>query len=99
MITKHAHNGAHVARDPALLRTGFIGALDHPETRLHAPPNLSVQLGRRPGGITSAAPCFGQHNEQILGSALGLTAPSAAADQSTDRPSAAPFHLHASTRQ
>jgi crotonobetainyl-CoA:carnitine CoA-transferase CaiB-like acyl-CoA transferase len=68
------NNGADVGRDPALLGSGFIRALDHPEAGLHAYPGLSFQLGRTPGGITTAAPCFGQHNQQILGEVLGLSA-------------------------
>ncbi len=65
-------NGADVARDPELLRSGFIRQLDHQEAGVHAYPGLAYQLDRTPGGITRAAPCFGQHNEQILGGLLGL---------------------------
>jgi crotonobetainyl-CoA:carnitine CoA-transferase CaiB-like acyl-CoA transferase len=84
------NNAADVAQDPALLRSGFIRTLDHAEAGRHAYPSLSFQLERTPGGITRAAPCFGEHNEQILVGLLGLSADRVAALRAssavTDRP-------------
>jgi crotonobetainyl-CoA:carnitine CoA-transferase CaiB-like acyl-CoA transferase len=77
------NNAADVARDPALLRSGFIRTLDHAEAGRHAYPSLSFQLDRTPGGITRAAPCFGEHNEQILAGLLGLSADRVAALRAT----------------
>jgi crotonobetainyl-CoA:carnitine CoA-transferase CaiB-like acyl-CoA transferase len=87
------NNASDVARDEALLRSGFIRALDHPEAGRHAYPSLSYQLDRTPGGISRAAPCFGEHNEQTLVGLLGLSADRVAAlvasGAVTDRPAAA----------
>jgi crotonobetainyl-CoA:carnitine CoA-transferase CaiB-like acyl-CoA transferase len=68
------NSGADVARDSVLLRTGFIRELDHPEAGRHAYPGLAYQLARSPGGISVAAPCFGQHNEYLLRDLLGIDA-------------------------
>ena len=88
------NNGSDVAHDHALLRSGFIRLLDHPEAGLHAYPSLSYRLDRTPGGITRAAPCFGEHNEHILRDLLRLTAAQVAALRATgavtDHPVAAP---------
>jgi crotonobetainyl-CoA:carnitine CoA-transferase CaiB-like acyl-CoA transferase len=68
------NSGQDVARDTVLLRTGFIRELDHPEAGRHAYPGLAYQLARSPGGISVAAPCFGQHNEYLLRDLLGIDA-------------------------
>jgi len=73
------NTGADVAVDEALLRSGFTRELDHPEAGRHAYPGLSYRLDRTPGGITRAAPCFGEHNDQILRGLLGLSAAQVAA--------------------
>jgi len=66
------NSGPDVARDTVLLRTGFIRDLEHPEAGRHAYPGLAYQLARSPGGISVAAPCFGQHNEYLLRDLLGI---------------------------
>ena len=68
------NSGPDVARDTVLLRTGFIRELEHPEAGRHAYPGLAYQLARSPGGISVAAPCFGQHNEHLLRDVLGIGA-------------------------
>jgi crotonobetainyl-CoA:carnitine CoA-transferase CaiB-like acyl-CoA transferase len=68
------NSGADVARDTVLLETGFIRQLEHPEAGRHAYPGLSYQLECSPGGISAAAPCFGQHNEPVLRDILGIRA-------------------------
>jgi crotonobetainyl-CoA:carnitine CoA-transferase CaiB-like acyl-CoA transferase len=77
------NSGADVARDTVLLETGFIRQLDHPEAGRHAYPGLSYQLERSPGGISAAAPCFGQHNEPVLHDILGIRAETIAELQRT----------------
>ena len=66
------NSGADVARDAVLLGTGFIRELEHPEAGRHAYPGLAYQLARSSGGISVAAPCFGQHNEYLLRDLLGI---------------------------
>jgi CoA:oxalate CoA-transferase len=68
------NRGADVARDTVLLETGFTRQLDHPEAGRHSYPGLAYQLERSPGGISAAAPCFGQHNEPVLRDILGIRA-------------------------
>jgi crotonobetainyl-CoA:carnitine CoA-transferase CaiB-like acyl-CoA transferase len=87
------NNGADVSADPVLLETGFIRSLEHSEAGRHAYPGLSYHLNRTPGGISRAAPCFGEHNDLVLRDILGLTSDQIAAMKRagavTDRPSAA----------
>ena len=87
------NNGADVAADPVLLATGFIRLLDHPEVGRHRYPSLSYHLARTPGGISRAAPCFGEHNAFVLHDIIGLASENVAdlirAGAVTDRPSAA----------
>jgi crotonobetainyl-CoA:carnitine CoA-transferase CaiB-like acyl-CoA transferase len=64
--------GADVASDPALHASGFIQQLSHPEAGSHDYPTLSFLLSRTPGGVSSAAPCFGEHNDLVLRTILGL---------------------------
>ena len=68
------NSGRDVASDPVLVDTGFIRELVHPEAGRHAYPGLAYNLARTPGGIATAAPCFGEHNELVLRDILGLTA-------------------------
>jgi crotonobetainyl-CoA:carnitine CoA-transferase CaiB-like acyl-CoA transferase len=87
------NSGADVAADLVLLASGFIRPMVHPEAGRHDYPGLSYQLGRTPGGITSPAPCFGEHNDLVLRDIIGLpeaeVAALVAAGAVTDRPSAA----------
>jgi len=64
--------GAEVGADPGLLATGLIRELTHPEAGRHAYPGLAYRLARTPGGVTTAAPCFGEQNELVLRDILGL---------------------------
>ena len=87
------NNGADVAADPVLLATGFIRPLDHPEAGRHRYPSLSYHLARTPGGISRAAPCFGEHNAFVLHDIIGLASENVAdlirAGAVADRPFAA----------
>jgi len=69
-------NGADVAMDEALIATRFIQRLDHPEAGSHSYPTLAYHLSRTPGGVSCAAPCFGEQNDAVLRDLLGLSPPS-----------------------
>lgn len=61
-----------LAADPELLTGGFFTRLTHPEAGTHTYPGLPF-----PGLLASAnnerpAPCFAEHNRQVLGDWLGL---------------------------
>ena len=64
--------GADVGTDPGLVASGLIRELSHPEAGRHAYPGLAYRLERTPGGVTTAAPCFGEQNELVLRDLLGL---------------------------
>ncbi len=66
------NNGRDIADDPSLRAEGFMVPLEHPEAGRHEYPGLAFRLGRTPGQIRSAAPCFGQHNRFVLSELLGL---------------------------
>ena len=72
-------NGADLSTDPVLHSTGFIQELEHREAGRHLYPTLSHRLGRTPGAVLRAAPCFGEHNEALLGDLLGMPAERVAA--------------------
>ncbi len=65
-------NGRDIAGDPGLHAAGFLVPLEHPEAGRHEYPGLAFGLGRTPGALRSAAPCFGQHNRFVLSELLGL---------------------------
>lgn len=61
-----------IATDETLLETGFIQALRHREAGTHNYPTLAYYLDRTPGKVARAAPCFGEHNDMVLGDILGM---------------------------
>jgi crotonobetainyl-CoA:carnitine CoA-transferase CaiB-like acyl-CoA transferase len=67
-------SGADVGSDPGLLASGLIRELTHQEAGRHAYPGLAYRLARTPGGVTAAAPCFGEQNDLVLRELLGLPA-------------------------
>ncbi|HLH73834.1 MAG TPA: CoA transferase [Chloroflexota bacterium] len=65
--------GKDIAEDPHLIERGFFAMLDHPEAGRHVYSGLGFRLKDTPGAMRTAAPCFGQHNRQILIDLLGMT--------------------------
>jgi crotonobetainyl-CoA:carnitine CoA-transferase CaiB-like acyl-CoA transferase len=62
--------------DPHLLTMGHWQPLDRPFTGPHLMPTVAYREdnARLPAPIRSAAPTLGQHNAEVLGGLLGLTA-------------------------
>lgn len=67
-------DGGDVFADPGLRAAGFVTTLDHPEAGQHPYPGLAYRLTRTPGSMRTAAPLFGQHNDEVLGGLLGMDA-------------------------
>ncbi|MBT4490958.1 MAG: CoA transferase, partial [Rhodospirillaceae bacterium] len=57
----------HAARD-------FMWEIDHPEAGRLRYAGQPIRLSETPARIYRPAPCLGQHNEEILGGLLGLSA-------------------------
>ena len=66
--------GPDITHDPVLRQQGFIVTLDHPQAGRHEYPSLAFRLDRTPGQMRVAAPCYGQHNLDVLEGILGLGA-------------------------
>jgi crotonobetainyl-CoA:carnitine CoA-transferase CaiB-like acyl-CoA transferase len=64
----------YIDQNDQLLARGFFEELDHPVTGSLIYPGLPFKLTSRPGNwLKSAAPTFGQHNQEILGGELGCS--------------------------
>jgi crotonobetainyl-CoA:carnitine CoA-transferase CaiB-like acyl-CoA transferase len=59
--------------NPQFQARGFFEEIHHPEAGTHLYAGIPWKLSRTPGRVRMAAPCLGQHNEEILGSMLGLS--------------------------
>ena len=66
------YHGRDIAHSPYLQERGFFATLEHPEAGTHPYAGLGFRLRDTPGGMRAAAPCFGQHNEEVLVGLLGL---------------------------
>jgi crotonobetainyl-CoA:carnitine CoA-transferase CaiB-like acyl-CoA transferase len=60
--------------DRQLQARGFFARVDHPEAGTHSYPLQPSHLSRTPPRDYRAAPTYGQHNLEVLGDLLGLTA-------------------------
>jgi len=65
-------HGGDIANSSYLHERGFFAPLQHREAGTHAYATLGFRLRDTPGGTFTAAPCFGQHNEEVLAELLGL---------------------------
>jgi crotonobetainyl-CoA:carnitine CoA-transferase CaiB-like acyl-CoA transferase len=63
-----------IAQNPQMRARGFFEPVTHPVTGTHEMPGVPFRLASRgaAGWCRAAAPTLGQHNEEILGTALGL---------------------------
>jgi crotonobetainyl-CoA:carnitine CoA-transferase CaiB-like acyl-CoA transferase len=60
--------------DPQLAARGFFRTVTHPDAGTHRYPGMPWRSVRRPWRSPAPAPRFGEHNEQVLASLLGLGA-------------------------
>ena len=66
-------NHRELLADEQLAARGYFETVDHPEAGRHVYHGMTWKLSGTPGRIRFAAPCFGQHNQAVLGGLLGLT--------------------------
>jgi len=59
--------------DPQLKERHFFVELPHSQAGTHAYPGFPFKLSETPASFRRAAPCFGEHNEYVLGELLGLS--------------------------
>ena len=60
--------------DPHYAARGNIARVSDPRAGTLAVPNVVPRLTGTPGGIDTLGPALGQHNQEILGGLLGLSA-------------------------
>ena len=58
--------------DPNFLASGFISAVDHPETGRTWLPGRPWRFSSGPSAPIGPAPCVGQHSRQVLNEELGI---------------------------
>jgi crotonobetainyl-CoA:carnitine CoA-transferase CaiB-like acyl-CoA transferase len=61
-----------LSEDPHLNERGFFETVEHPESGTHPYPGMPWKLSDTPASIRMPAPLFGQHNEEVLTSLLGM---------------------------
>jgi benzylsuccinate CoA-transferase BbsF subunit len=66
--------GGEVIVDPHLEARGFWDTVDHPEVGTYRQVTTPWKLSEQPRQATSPAPNLGEHNQQVLGELLGLSA-------------------------
>ena len=67
-------SGGDLRTDAQLQSTGFYETLDRAHVGRHEYPVVPIRLSRTPRRAATPAPTLGQHNEDVLGGLLGLSA-------------------------
>ena len=67
-------NAAELVNDPHLGARDFFWNIDHPEAGTRRYAGQPVRMSATPARHYRPAPCLGQHNDQVLGGLLGLSA-------------------------
>lgn len=68
------HDAIDLGNDPNLRAAGFFQTITHPEAGTHRYPGMPWRSATRPWKPPVPAPCFGEHNRQILHDHLQLRA-------------------------
>jgi len=63
-----------IYRDPQFLERGMIAEIEDPDVGPLALPGIVPRLSRTPGEIRWAGPRLGEHNAEVYGDLLGLSA-------------------------
>lgn len=67
------HNGEGLHGDPQLAHRHHFEVLEHPEMGLRTYDAPSFRLSLEPARLARAAPCIGEHNEEVCMNILGMT--------------------------
>ncbi len=65
-------SAADLLVDPQLVARGFFRTVTHPQTGTHRYPGMPWHPAKRPWRAPTPAPLFGEHNDSVLTSMLGL---------------------------
>jgi crotonobetainyl-CoA:carnitine CoA-transferase CaiB-like acyl-CoA transferase len=67
-------SGEDLYLDPQLRERDYVVEIDHPAPGRLEHPGMTVCLTRTPGRVRLPAPLTGEHNEEVFGQLLGLSA-------------------------
>ena len=67
-------SGEDLYLDPQLRERDCVVEIDHPAPGRLGHPGMTVRLTRTPGRVRLPAPLTGEHNEEVFGQLLGLSA-------------------------
>lgn len=65
---------ADVIEDPSIKARDMIVSVEHPVAGHISMPGVPIKLSDTPGAVDTPAPVLGQHNDEVLGEFLGLSA-------------------------
>ena len=69
------HSAADIVDDAHVAERGALVTVADPELGLTTMPGVVPRLSRTPGQVTHAGPTLGQHNDEVYGALLGMSAP------------------------
>lgn len=69
------YSAADIVHDGHVVERGSVVTVTDPELGQTAMPGVAPRLSRTPGKVTHAGPTLGQHNDQVYGTLLGMSAP------------------------
>lgn len=72
IIAAAVRNARDLCDDEQLSLLDFWTQTSHPEAGIHAEPGCAIHLSKNPVTYRRAAPCLGEHNEEVLKEILGL---------------------------
>ena len=62
-----------LAEDPQLVERGFFTQLPHAEVGVRTHAGIPWRFANSPNGVRSAAPCIGEHTDEVMRELLGMT--------------------------
>lgn len=65
--------GKEILTEPHLKDRGFFVEMTHPDAGTHSYAGTPIRMSRTPAESPNPAPCFAEHNEDILGGLLGFS--------------------------
>ena len=65
--------GKEILSEPHLKERGFFVEITHPDAGTHCYAGTPIKMSLTPAEFQKPAPCFGEHNDNILGNLLGFS--------------------------